>query len=52
MRDALAHHDAIVRDAVEGHDGQVVKSTGDGALAAFRSAAQGGSAAVTAQSAL
>ena len=38
MRIALAHHDGLVRDAVEGHGGQVVKSTGDGALATFRTA--------------
>jgi class 3 adenylate cyclase len=52
MRNALAHHDGLVRDAVEAHDGQLVKSTGDGALATFRSASQGVSAAVAAQSAL
>jgi class 3 adenylate cyclase len=27
---ALARHDAIVRHAIEGHDGYVVKTTGDG----------------------
>ena len=52
MREALAHHDALVRGAVEANDGQVVKSTGDGALATFRSASQGVSAALEAQSAL
>ena len=35
MRPALARHDAIVRDAIEGHDGYVVKTTGDGFHAAF-----------------
>jgi class 3 adenylate cyclase len=30
MRDALARHDAILRETVEAHDGHVVKSTGDG----------------------
>jgi len=35
MRDALARHDAILRDAVEKYDGQVVKTTGDGLHAAF-----------------
>lgn len=35
MRPALARHDAIVRDAVAAHRGQVVKSTGDGVHAAF-----------------
>jgi class 3 adenylate cyclase len=35
MRPALARHDAIVRDAIEGNDGFVVKTTGDGFHAAF-----------------
>ena len=35
MRAALAHHDAIVRGAVEEHGGHVVKTTGDGVHAAF-----------------
>ena len=34
MRPALARHDAIVRDAIEVHDGFVVKTTGDGFHAA------------------
>ena len=52
MRTALAHHDGLVREAVEGHGGQVVKSTGDGALATFRTAHDGVGAAVAAQGAL
>jgi predicted ATPase/class 3 adenylate cyclase len=35
MRPALARHDAIVRSAIEGHGGTVVKMTGDGVCAAF-----------------
>ncbi len=35
MRPALARHDAIVRAAIEGHRGIVVKMTGDGVHAAF-----------------
>jgi predicted ATPase/class 3 adenylate cyclase len=35
MRPALARHDAIVRGAVERHNGRVVKMTGDGLHAAF-----------------
>ena len=35
MRPALASHDALVRGAVEGHRGTVVKLTGDGVYAAF-----------------
>src|SRR6185295_6687444 len=35
MPAALARHDAIVRGAIESHAGVVVKTTGDGAHAAF-----------------
>lgn len=35
MRPALARHDAIARDAVTKHGGEVVKMTGDGIHAAF-----------------
>src|SRR4051812_16452835 len=35
MRPALAHHDALAREAVERHGGSVVKMTGDGVHAAF-----------------
>jgi predicted ATPase/class 3 adenylate cyclase len=35
MRPALAWHDAISRAAVQGNGGVIVKSTGDGILAAF-----------------
>jgi class 3 adenylate cyclase len=35
MHDALARHDAILRDAVATHDGHLVKTTGDGIHAAF-----------------
>ena len=35
MRPALAKHDALLRSAVEGHGGSVVKMTGDGVCAAF-----------------
>jgi predicted ATPase/class 3 adenylate cyclase len=52
MRTALAHHDQLVRDAVEAHSGQLVKSTGDGALATFRTPGDGVGAAVAAQAAL
>ena len=52
MRDALARHDAILRDAVEAHGGYVVKGTGDGFHAAFATADGGVVAAVAAQTAL
>src|SRR5262249_11725857 len=52
MQEALARHDEILRDAVVGHHGVVVKSTGDGAHAAFADAAAAVMAAVGAQLAL
>ncbi|MFN2138830.1 MAG: adenylate/guanylate cyclase domain-containing protein, partial [Candidatus Promineifilaceae bacterium] len=39
MRPALARHDALLRAAVEEHGGRVVKTTGDGLMAVFESAA-------------
>jgi predicted ATPase/class 3 adenylate cyclase len=38
MRAALSRHDEILRGAVERHGGHVVKTTGDGVHAAFRTA--------------
>lgn len=35
MQLAVARHDQLVRAAIEGHDGRVFKSTGDGFYAAF-----------------
>jgi predicted ATPase/class 3 adenylate cyclase len=52
MRPALARHDAILRAAVEGCNGQVVKSTGDGLMAIFSSVTAAVRACVTAQCAL
>jgi predicted ATPase/class 3 adenylate cyclase len=52
MRDALERHDAIIRSAVTASGGRVVKSTGDGAMAVFTSAAAGLSASITAQRSL
>jgi predicted ATPase/class 3 adenylate cyclase len=49
MRDSLARHDAILRAAVEGSEGQVVKGTGDGMMAVFESAPNGVSACLAAQ---
>ncbi len=46
MQDALARHDAIVRDAIESHRGQIVKTTGDGAHAAFATASDAVDAAI------
>ena len=47
-----AHHDAIVRDAIEANDGNLVKTTGDGAHAAFAIAADAIAACLVAQGAL
>src|SRR5262249_34963707 len=52
MHDALARHDAILRDAVIAHHGDIVKTTGDGVHAVFTSARDGLDAAVDAQLAL
>jgi predicted ATPase/class 3 adenylate cyclase len=49
MRPALARHDAILRAAVEGCNGQVVKSTGDGLMAIFSSVTAAVGACVRAQ---
>jgi predicted ATPase/class 3 adenylate cyclase len=49
MKGALARHDVILRDAVEGHGGQVVKTTGDGLHAAFAVAPDAAAAALDAQ---
>jgi class 3 adenylate cyclase len=52
MHEALARHDAILRDAIESHGGRVVKTTGDGALGVFESAHGALDAALAAQLAL
>src|SRR4029079_14250969 len=49
MKGALKLHDAILRTAIEGSGGQVVKSTGDGAMAVFGSAVDATSASLVAQ---
>ncbi len=52
MQSALAHHDEILRDAVEKCGGVVVKTTGDGLHAAFARARDALAATVHAQLAL
>ena len=52
MKTVLARHDDLVRAAVEGFNGQVVKTTGDGFHAAFASAQDGLSACIHAQRSL
>lgn len=49
MTDALGRHDAILRTAIESSSGQVVKTTGDGMMAVFGSAADAIAAALVAQ---
>ena len=49
MHDVLARHDEIVRGAIESHAGYVVKTTGDGFLAAFGTARDALEAALVAQ---
>jgi predicted ATPase len=52
MKVAVANHDAILRGVVEAHLGYVVKTTGDGLLAAFGTAHSALAAAVQAQRSL
>ena len=52
MQLALARHDALLRQCIEGHGGHLVKSVGDGACAAFVSATDALEASVSAQQAL
>ena len=49
MQDALVRHDAILRDTIESHRGQVVKSMGDGMVAVFGDVGDAVGAAVAAQ---
>ena len=52
MRAVLARHDQLLRAAVEGHGGHVVKTTGDGVHAVFATAPAAIAAAAAAQGAL
>src|SRR5438132_2649544 len=52
MKEALEHHDAILRNAVESSNGQVVKTTGDGLHAVFASALDAVRASLKAQQGL
>ena len=52
MRAALAHHDTLLRQAIESSRGRVVKTTGDGMLAVFDDAGDALAACVVAQRAL
>src|SRR5512146_83379 len=52
MAPALARHDALLREAVEGAAGAVIKTTGDGLLAVFHDPLQALQAALDGQRAL
>jgi predicted ATPase/class 3 adenylate cyclase len=52
MRLALARHDALLRAAIEAHDGHVFKALGDAFYAAFSTAPQALAAALASQRAL
>ena len=52
MQTALARHDALLRQCIEGHGGHVVKSVGDGVCAAFDSATDALEASIAAQQVL
>jgi predicted ATPase/class 3 adenylate cyclase len=52
MRPALARHDELLRQSIDDHHGLLVKSTGDGALAVFGTAADAIGAAIAAQRAI
>src|SRR2546427_4409749 len=49
MRRALARHDALLRQAIEGHGGTVFKTMGDQCCAAFAGAPEAVAAALDAQ---
>jgi TolB-like protein/Flp pilus assembly protein TadD len=52
MRAALARHDALLRDCIDGHHGRVFKTGGDAFCAAFHTAPDALAAALEAQRAL
>jgi predicted ATPase/class 3 adenylate cyclase/Tfp pilus assembly protein PilF len=52
MQDALAHHNSLLRHAIESSDGCIVKNTGDGVYAVFAAAADALAACLAAQRAL
>jgi class 3 adenylate cyclase len=52
MQSALARHEVLLRTAIEGSDGDVVKTTGDGLMAVFTAPVAAVSAAIAAQVAL
>ncbi len=49
MKAALAKHDAILREAIESNNGRIIKTTGDGAHAAFSTSLDAVNATLRAQ---
>src|SRR5690349_24841304 len=52
MKDALAKHDAILRQVIESHGGQIIKTTGDGIHSVFEKAIDAVHSTLSAQRAL
>jgi predicted ATPase/class 3 adenylate cyclase len=52
MRTALAHHDTLLRETMQAHNGYVFKTVGDAFCAAFSSATEGLAAVLAVQQAL
>ncbi len=52
MQDLAARHDTLLREAIEAHQGKVVKTTGDGFHAVFDAATDGIAAALAGQQAI
>jgi predicted ATPase/class 3 adenylate cyclase len=52
MQELAARHDTLLQEAIEGHRGQVVKTTGDGFHAVFDAATDGVAAALAGQQAI
>jgi predicted ATPase/class 3 adenylate cyclase len=52
MQQLAARHDALLREVIEAHRGQVVKTTGDGFHAVFETASDGVAAALAGQQAM
>ena len=52
MQELAARHDALLREAIEAHRGQVVKTTGDGFHAVFEAATDAVAAALAGQQAI
>jgi predicted ATPase/class 3 adenylate cyclase len=49
MKSGLARHDSILKEAIESHNGRIIKTTGDGAHAVFPTAVDAAEAALAGQ---